>query len=433
MRYIIFLVLVLTMLLYGCGPRVRAERLEFWHALGGPLGDALNELIDEFNAQHPDIHIHAISMGNYTALSQKLMASIQAGTQPDLAQVFESWTAGLVAGGVLVPLDRLIEQDEEFGEEDFEDIYPVFIDSSTMEGRLWSFPFNKSVRVLYYNKDIFFRLGLDPTEPPRTWEEFREVCRLATQDLTGDGRIDQHGTTFSTSVWMFENLLLQAGGELMTPDYSAPLFHEEPGVQALEHLNTILNVDRTGYLSAGFEWQNDLLASDVAMVEGSSVSAVYMERAGIDFMLGMAAVPVKETRRNVISGTNICIFDTQDEERHQAAWEFIKWFTDTEQTARWSHMTYYMPVRQSAFDVPILAERLYLNPELAEVYDQLNYATFEPPIPEWFEIRRYLEERVLERVFRQRIGPREALQDAANRLTQMLERREVETPFLIDE
>ncbi|MBW6516251.1 MAG: ABC transporter substrate-binding protein [Candidatus Cloacimonetes bacterium] len=429
MRYIVYTVLLLTIFLFGCGQRERAEQLEFWHALGGPLGDALNELIREFNAAHPDIHINAISMGNYTALSQKLMASIQAGTQPDIAQVFESWTAGLVAGGVLVPFDKLIEEDEDFGEEDFADIYQVFIDSSTMDGKLWSFPFNKSVRVLYYNKDIFFRTGLDPNRPPRTWEEFREYCRKTTIDLTGNGQIDQYGTTFSTSVWMFENLLLQAGGELMTPDYRRPLFHLEPGVKALEHLNTLLNVDGTAYLSAGFEWQNDLLASKVAMVEGSSVSAVYMKRAGIDFFLGIAALPIDETNRSVISGTNICIFDTKDEKRHRAAWTFIKWFTDTEQTARWSYMTYYMPVRKSAFEVSILQNRLYSNPEMAEVYDQLAYATFEPPIAEWFEIRRHLEEQVLERVLRQRIGAREALQSAADRLTQMIERKEVKSPF----
>ncbi len=432
MRYIIYTVMLLALILSGCAPRDRGAELEFWHALGGPLGDALNQLIAEFNAEHPDIHINAISMGNYTALSQKLMASIQAGTQPDLAQVFESWTAGLVAGDVLIPLEDLIAEDDEFGEADFEDIYPVFIESSKIDGKIWSFPFNKSVRVLYYNKDMFFRHGLDPEQPPQTWEDFREICRIMTIDRTGDGRKDQHGTTFSTSVWMFENLLLQAGGELMTPDYTRPLFHKEPGIKALEHLHTLLNVDKTAYLSAGFEWQNDLLASEVAMVEGSSVSAVYMERAGIDFMLGMAALPINETQRNVISGTNICIFDTQDEERHRAAWEFIKWFTDTEQTARWSEMTYYMPVRQSAFEVPVLRDRLEANPEMASVYDQLIYATFEPPIPEWFEIRRHLEERVLERVFRQRIGAREALQSAADRLTEMIEKKEVEI-FTIEE
>jgi ABC-type glycerol-3-phosphate transport system substrate-binding protein len=250
--------------------------------------------------------------------------------------------------------------------------------------------------------------------------------------MTGNNVPDQYGTTFSTSVWMFENLLLQAGGEMMNPDYSRARFNEEPGIIALEHLNTLLNVDQTAYLSAGFEWQNDLLASKVAMVEGSSVSAVYMQQAGIDFFLGMAALPTRDTKRNVISGTNICIFDTEDDERHRAAWEFVKWFTDTKQTARWSYLTYYMPVRESAFGEQQLSNRLRLNPEMADVYDQLSYATFEPPIPEWFEIRRYLEEQVLERVLRQRIGPREALDNAAQRLNEMLDTEEHDIPFQIE-
>jgi len=423
-RFIIPILLLVTVLT-GCGGQKRATgdqvKVEFWHALGGPLGDALNKLITEFNLENPNIYIDAISMGNYTALSQKIMASIQAGTQPDIAQVYESWTAGLAEGGVLVNLDELIEADESFGDEDLEDIFPVFINSNTIDGTLWSFPFNKSVRVLYYNKDTFFQNDLDPNRPPKTWAEFREYCKITTIDKTGNGIPDQYGTTFATSVWQFQNLLLQAGGEIMTPDLRKPLFNQRPGVEALEFLYTLLNVDKTAYLSSGFEGQNDFLAGKVAMMEGSSVSTVFMERAGIDFFLGIAAIPTKETKRNLVSGTNICIFDNNDEAKKEAAWRFIKWFSEAKQTARWSEMTYYMPVRKSAFQEEGLRMRLRYNPEMASVYEQLNYASFEPTISEWFEIRKYLEEQVLERVFRGRIDPETALDNAADRLSKMLE------------
>jgi hypothetical protein len=80
----------------------------FWHAMGGPLGDMLEDtLIAEFNIQHPHIRVVPVNMGNYRALSQKIMASVMAGSPPGVAQAYETWTAQLIRGGVIVPLDSL--------------------------------------------------------------------------------------------------------------------------------------------------------------------------------------------------------------------------------------------------------------------------------------------------------------------------------------
>ena len=413
MKYKIFIIVLLCVYLLSCGQKADTE-IVFWHALGGPLGDALNEMIYDFNREHPDISIKAISMGNYQALSQKLMASIQAGNQPDIAQVFESWTANLVQGDVLVALDDFIQGE---GEEFLDDFFPVFINSNMLDGQIWSFPFNKSVRVMYYNKDIFYRNGLDYNAPPKTWDEFLEMCKLFTIDRSGDGRIDQWGTTFHTDMWRFENLLVQAGGHLMNEENTIPLFNSPEGIEALNFFDRLLNVDKSAYTSAGHDGQNHFLAESVAFVEGSSVSYIYMRNAQIYFNLGIAAVPSFRTERNIISGTNIAIFDKGNDEKARAAWEFIKWFTEPKQTAKFSALTYYMPVRRSAFEQPHIQQMLIQHPGLAEVYRQLEFAEFEPQIPEWFEFRRNFEEIVLERVYNRIISPEDALSQAGQRLS----------------
>jgi multiple sugar transport system substrate-binding protein len=423
MKKIIIFFVVILLLFTACQKKSESAsgstEVVFWHAMGGPLGDALQTLVNEFNDTHPEIFIKAINMGNYTALSQKLMASIQSGNQPDLAQAYEAWTANMIDGDVLVPVSDFIQADPEFGVDDLQDFYPVFIKSNTINGKLWSFPFNKSVMVMYYNKDALYQSGYDPNKPPVTWDQFREYCKKLTIDKDGDGTIDQYGATLKISAWKFENLLLQAGGEIMSND-NKPLFNSEAGVLALDFLTNIINVDKTGYLSPGYEGQNDFLAGKVIMYEDSSVSLAYMQRTGIDFNLGVAAIPVRDTRRNLISGTNVTIFKSDNAEVQKAAWEFIKWFTDTKQTAKWSEMTYYMPVRKSAFQEEALKNRLANNPEIASVYDQLNYATYEPQISEWFETRKYLEEQVIEKVIRGVLEPQEALDKAAEKINEMI-------------
>lgn len=424
MKKAILIFAIAMLLLAGCGQKQKTENdvteVIFWQAMGGPLGDALAELIKKFNDTHPDIHVTSINMGNYTALSQKLMASIQTGNQPHVAQAYEAWISNFIDGEVIIPIEDFIAKDPNFGKEELADIYPVFIKSNTMNGKLVSFPFNKSVRVQYYNKDILFQNDLDPNIPPKTWEEFLHYSDLLTQDLDGDGKIDQYGTTLKISAWQFENLLLQAGGEIMNEDNTKPLFNSKEGVEALEYLNTLLNVNKSAYLSPGYEGQKDFTARKIAFYEDSSVSMAYMLRTGIDFNLGISAIPIKETKRNIISGTNVVIFDSENDKVEWAAWEFVKWFTEAAQTARWSELTYYMPVRKSAFQEEAIKKRLESNPEIASVYEQLEHATFEPQISEWFETRKYLEEQVIEKVLRGTLKPQKALDNAAKMIKEKI-------------
>ncbi len=425
-KVLITLCIVLVLISFGCKTKSAQTtgnvQIIFWHALGGPLGDALNQMVEEFNKTHEGITVKAINMGNYQALSQKIMASIQAGTQPNISQVYESWTAGLAEGQALVDLSQMIDKDPEF-KKTLDDIYPVFLQSNTLDGKILSFPFNKSVRAMFYNKDLFFQNKLDPNKPPVTWSDFQTMAKKLTLDKNNDKKTDVYGTTITVSAWQFENLLLQAGGEIMNADNTKPLFNSPEGVRALNFMSDLLNKDKSTFLSSGFDGQNDFLAGKVAMLESSSVSLAFLKKTGISFNLGICAIPVDKTKKSIISGTNVAIFKNKDPKVEAAAWEFIKWFTDTKQTAKFSSMTYYMPVRKSAMSESVLQTMIKENPGLETVYDQLNYATYEPQMSQWFEVRKFLEDQVIERVLRKDIAPKKALDDAAKKMNEELKKK----------
>jgi len=427
MKKIFLFLLILTIIVFvGCSKKTTSTKieLEFWHAMGGPLGDALTKLVNEFNEIHPNIHINEISMGRYQALSQKLMAAIVANTQPDMAQAYEAWIAKFIEGNTLVPVEKFINGPDGLSQEELDDFYPVFIKSSTFDDTMYAFPFNKSVRVMYYNKDMFYRNDLDINKPPATWDEFITVGKKLTQDRDSDGKIDQWGTTFATNAWQFENCLLEAGGQLMNETLTEPLFNSKYGVEALDYLSGQLNKSKIAYLSTGYDGQNDFLASKVGMVEGSSVSMVYLHKGGVPFNLGMGAVPYFRTKKSLVSGTNIVIFkdkkDPQQEEKQKACWKFIKWFTSPKQTAQWSNMTYYMPVRKSAIEDEEIQAKFKKYPGLKSVYDQLLNAEVEPQTDAWFETRKLLEEQVIEAVFRNQIGAKQALDNLSEKMKEIL-------------
>ncbi len=390
--------------------------------MGGPLGDMLEDsLIAEFNRENPDIEIVPVCMGNYRALSQKIMAGVMAGSPPALAQAYETWTAQLIRGGALVPLDSLMETDETYTDEMWEDFFPVFQANNTFDGRIFSFPFNKSVPLIYYNVDRYDSLGI---QPARSWEEQREQLHMLTSDVNRDGDMldseDRWGTAFGTSVWTFECLLAQAGGSLLNQDSTATAFHSPEGVAALDYMTTLLYRDSTAYLTSGYDHQKAFSEGRVAMVQGSVTSLAFMikdmERraeSGLStFTIGTAPLPSGEQQGVYIAGTNVILFRNQDPVVVQAGWRFIKWFTQPDIQARWFAGSGYLPAKISSLEQPALLEKIELYPGLQEVLEQLNYAVFEPQITAWYDGREFLSESV-EIVLYGRMTPDEALSRAA--------------------
>jgi len=410
-RIVLVFSIALTLTCSGRRSSDGTVEVTFWHAMGGPLGRVLDKLIDEFNATHPGIRVVSVSMGRYTALSQKIMAAVAAGKPPTMAQAYENWTVELIMNGSIVPIEKFIEGPSGLSAESFADILPVFIKNNSWDDVIWSFPFNKSVRALFYNKDLFREVGLDPDHPPKTWQEYLDFARRLTKDVDGDGNPEIWGTAGQVNVWMFGNLLIQNGGSFLAPNGEEVAFNSPEGVEALAFMKKLL-ADSVGFVASGFEYQNDFLAGKVGMMEGSTVSLAFI-KGKYDFELGIAPIPAGKRPGVLIAGTNVVIFAKASEEEQKAAWEFIKWFTDTEQTARWAAGTFYVPVRESAFKSEILRKRFEEFPGLEDAFAQLHYATFEPKIAGWYAGRRYLAERSIEAVLRGSSDIKEALDRAA--------------------
>jgi multiple sugar transport system substrate-binding protein len=395
-----------------------ADDVRFWHAMGGPLGRSLGSLVEDYNAAHPEDALESVSMGRYEALSQKLMAAVAAGGPPDIAQCYEAWTANLVENESIVPLSTLVLGADGIPQESMADFYDIFLRGGSHDGVLWSFPFNKSVRCLYYNKDHFREAGLDPEQAPRSWMEYRNYARKLTVDADGDGKPERLGLASQITATMFENLLVQNGGALLNPDETAATFDSPEGVEALQFMLDLLVNDGTAQLSQGFEYQNEFLAGKVSMIEGSSVSLAFIE-GKYDFELGIAPLPAGKLDTQLVAGTDVVIFATSPE-RQQRAWRFVRWFTETPQTARWSAETGYLPVRKSAMDHPILLEKMKANPGLREAYAQLRRAVPQPKTAGWYAGRDILEREAIEPVLRGKMQPAEALAAAAERVNEAL-------------
>jgi ABC-type glycerol-3-phosphate transport system substrate-binding protein len=398
----------------GCPGRKAGGVVEvsFWHVMGGPVEKSLNGLCEEFNRTHPGIRVMPLGMGSYDALSQKLLASVAAGKPPVLSQAYESWTAKLIESRAVVPIQEFASGPDGLSQEERSDIYPVLMRSCTIRDTLWAWPFNKSVPALYYNRNLFRKSGLNPDMPPATWEDFRSAGRK----LTRKGVL---GTAFKVDVWDFGCLLYQNGGSYLTPDRKHPAFQAREGVEALRYWRGLLSPDSAAYLTTGFENQNDFLLGKVGMIRSSCASLSYLDTL-IKFDLGLAALPGGKRKAVILAGTNAVIFAKASPEQKRAAWLFLKWMSEPEQTARWSAESSYLPIMKSALTKEVMQAKLKRFRGLEQVISQLEYAELEPNEGGWLTGRKVLETEALEKALRGQAEPGPALEDAARKVEKEL-------------
>ena len=145
-------------------------KLVFWHAMTGPLGDQVTKIVSGFNASQSAVQVEAIYKGGYADLMTATIAAFRAGQAPNLVQIFEVGTENMIAAG------RATKEIWELVKETGVQIDPkAYIPAvrgyySLADGRMASMPFNSSTAIMWYSKDAFQKAGLDPSNPPATWE-----------------------------------------------------------------------------------------------------------------------------------------------------------------------------------------------------------------------------------------------------------------------
>lgn len=130
----------------------------------------IEPIIDAFNSSHEDIQVK-VTVVPYDQFVQKLGTAAASGNGPDVTSLDLIFAPYFSQAGVLVDItDRL-------GELDYADsLSPTHMRLGAYEGRQYALPFSADASALYYNKDLFEQAGLDPEQPPTTWQEIADAA-----------------------------------------------------------------------------------------------------------------------------------------------------------------------------------------------------------------------------------------------------------------
>lgn len=118
----------------------------------------------------------------------------------------------------------------------------------------------------------------------------------------------------------------------------------------------------------------------------------------------------------LVGGAALYIVNKSSREEQAAAWEFAKFLSEPEPAAEWAAATGYIPIRESAVELPVVQQRWAEIPGFRVAFDQLvsgkdNVASAGAVIGDYRGVRAVLEEAEV-RMFTEGKKPRAALKNA---------------------
>lgn len=369
-------------------------RVVFWHAMSGRLGGVLNDLVEEFNKSQDRYLVEAIYQGNYDTLSQKLIASIYAGSNPACSMMYQGWATRFYTFGHLAPVQRFLDRDPAYRDVLVADLFDAYraecTERETGSGRpvLTTLPFGKSVYMLHINLTAMEAAGIK--EPPRTWAELKATADSLT--VRKGTEITRYGFATRDDVEAFTNFLFMTGTNYMD-EKETILYTGEAGTAAMAMLKSMAGGDQkgSGYVESGY-LSSPFGAERVAMFVGSSAGFSFVDSAaGNKFVWRAVEVPSRDAdtqARTLSQGPNIGIFQSNiSEEQQQGAWEFFRFLLSPGPMLRWSTATGYMPPLRSVVASEGMQAYMAKNPNFSNAVACLEHVMTEPKPIYWDAIR----------------------------------------------
>jgi sn-glycerol 3-phosphate transport system substrate-binding protein len=348
-------------------------RMYYPVGVAGSLAQLMDGLVEEFNKAQNEVYVESIFAGGYMEAMDKAQTAFLAGNPPELAVLDAPNLLTLMDIDAVVPLDEYIAK--EGGEAYIANFLEGFMKIARYDGKIWSIPWQRSTPIMYFNRDAYTEVGLDPEKAASTWDELTSYSQKLTATDSG-GNVTRWGVLIPNDYWLVKPLLLQAGGEADNEAGTYIAVDTEEMRVVYRFLNKLAyQLKVTTGVTPWSQSVSDFATGKTAMLYHSTGAMTYI-RNSTTYDFGAAYLPKYKRQVNIEGGGNFFIFKT-DERRQAAAWKAIKWLTGPENTAKWSAGSGYIPVRKEAFELPDYKAYTDKWPQALVAYHQLIYTDIE--------------------------------------------------------
>jgi sn-glycerol 3-phosphate transport system substrate-binding protein len=352
--------------LLGASPAWAQTDIQWWHSMGGALGEALNGLATKFNESQTDYKVVPVYKGQYPESMTAAIAAFRAGNAPHILQVFEVGTATMMAAkGAIVPVTKLMEDAKEpFDQNAYLPTVTGYY--SDIKGNMLSFPFNSSTVLFYINKDAFKKAGLEPVAP-KTWKELL----AAAEKLKAAGQQCVYTTSWPS--WMhIENFSAWHNVPIGTKQNGMGGFDTEFTINSplhVRHVAMLGDMAKNGLFTyAGRTNQGDakFYSGECAMFSGSASAMAGIKKAA-KFEWSVNFIPyhddVKDAPQNsIIGGASLWVMGGKKPNEYKGVAKFMAFLSQPRIQMEWHTTTGYVPITRAAYEVTRAAGFYEKNP-----------------------------------------------------------------------
>lgn len=372
-------------------------RVEYWHTMTGANETALNAVVQKFNdtiGKEKGITVDCIYQGD--DINQKLKTLYQAkdtANFPDCAMITNTGIPSVKDYEQLVPVDDLYAGGKEVIVPK-DDLLPNVQRAASYQDKMITMPFNASAILLYYNKDMFKQVGLDPQTPPATIAEMADCIKKLMQK-DDKGEVTRYGLNVAVRRYQLANWI---GGQ---GDYN--YFGDNEGGRSgmmtkvtfgedgslMKYLTEWDKVVKTG----GYKPVEDNINEEFSMqqfgmaIMSSARIGKITSLVGDSFDWGTAYLPkvsADDKGGVAVGGSSTVVFNRGNKDVLDATWLFTQYLSGPEAQYDFCTATGYIPVNSKTYDMEAMQSYLKKNEKFAVACQELRSSN--PNVQEPFDI-----------------------------------------------
>ncbi|AZV19930.1 MULTISPECIES: sn-glycerol-3-phosphate ABC transporter substrate-binding protein UgpB [unclassified Mesorhizobium] len=330
-------------------------QISWWHAMTGANAEVVDKISKDFNASQSDYELVPVFKGTYPETLNAGIAAYRAGQAPDIMQVFDVGTGVMMAaeGAIKPAADVLTSAGMTFDKSQY---LPGIVGYySKPDGTMLSFPYNSSSPILYYNKDIFKKAGLDVDSPPKTWNEvWEDAKKIKASGAAACGYTStwltwihlENFAAWNDVSWATQQNGL-AGGDVELK-INAPIF--------VNHFQALADLAKDGTFKYGgrtSEAKQIFLAGECGIMTESSGGLGDIVKSGMNYGIGQLPhdSDAKGAPQNTTpGGASLWVFADKSDEEYKGVAAFFAYLSKTEVQEYLHQKSGYLPVTLAAYE-----------------------------------------------------------------------------------
>lgn len=281
----------------------------------------IDKAIARFEQEHPGVRIHYYSGVLKEDYSEWLSRKLLEGKEPDVFMVLGTDFNQFSALGLMKELDSRIQEDPDFDPDRY---FSSAFRTGQYGGAQYALPYEVVPTLMFVNKTLLTKEGIEMPDQDWTWEELYDICRRVTKDTDGDGILDQFG--IYNFDWM--DAVCSNGGEVFQTDGSSCYMADDRIAESVKYIRQLNELNQGQKVV-----QEDFNGGSVAFMPLTFAeyrtykTYPYKIRRYANFQWDCITMPAGSQGENLSQVDTLLMGISANTRKEELAWEFLKLLT----------------------------------------------------------------------------------------------------------